>query len=162
MTVVYLETTVPSYLAAYPSRDLVVAAHQQISWEWWETAKKRFDLVISEAVLAEIRAGDPNAIERRLEIVEGLPILGLNEDVRMLAGVYEQKLGLPNTAKADILHIAFAVAYEVEYLVTWNCTHIANGEVIRNLLQANKELNRFSPLILTPEELLETPTGEEP
>lgn len=81
MPTVYLETTIPSYLAARPSRDLIIAAHQQITHEWWRNAGDRFDLYISEAVLAEIRAGDPDAAARRLAIMDGLPLLALNEDV---------------------------------------------------------------------------------
>ena len=78
MLSVYLETTIPSYLAAQPSSDLVVAAHQHISREWWEIAPQRFDLFVSEAVLSEASAGDPEVASRRLSLLEGLPILQLN------------------------------------------------------------------------------------
>src|SRR5436309_1263652 len=94
MPSVYLETTIPSYLAAYPSRDLIIAAHQQITHEWWRDAPQRFDLYVSEAVLDEIRRGDADAVTRRLAIVDKLPILELNDDVRTLVRAYEQKLGL--------------------------------------------------------------------
>jgi len=146
-------------LAAYPSRDLIIAAHQQITHEWWGDAPKRFDLYISEAVLDEIRSGNPDAVTRRLAIVDKLPILELNEDVRALVLAYDQKLGLVGRARADLPHFAFAVAFEMDYLVTWNCAHIANGEIVRRLREANAELNRFTPLIVTPEEILETPGG---
>ncbi|MEK9150118.1 MAG: type II toxin-antitoxin system VapC family toxin [Candidatus Desantisbacteria bacterium] len=159
METVYLETTVVSYLVAYPSRDLVVSAHQQITREWWDIAQKQFNLFISEAVLEEIGRGDPIAVARRQEIVQKLPVLELNKDVRELVRSYEKNLGLPKQATTDIVHIAFAVAYEVDYLLTWNCSHIANGEVIRRLLQLNQGLKRATPLILTPEELLEPIPG---
>ena len=77
MPTVYLETTIPSYLAARPSRDPIVVAHQQITRDWWNGARERFDLYISEAVLTEIRAGDADVAARRLAILEGLPILEL-------------------------------------------------------------------------------------
>ncbi len=157
---VYLETTIPSYLAAYPSRDLIIAAHQQITHEWWRDARKRFDLYISEAVLDEIRHGDPDAVGRRLAIVDALPVLELNDDVRALVRAYDEKLGLVGRARADLPHFAFAVAYQVDYLVTWNCAHIANGEVVRRLRETNVELDRFTPLIVTPEQILETPEGQ--
>lgn len=161
MPTVYLETTIPSYLAAQPSRDLVVAAHQQITHEWWREARGRFDLYISEAVLADIRAGDPDAAGRRLELVAGLPILELDDQVRSLVRTYDEKLGLVGRARADLPHFAFAVAYEMDYLLTWNCAHIANGEIIRRLLEVNAELKRPTPVIVTPEEILESPGGVE-
>jgi predicted nucleic acid-binding protein len=160
METVYLETSVISYLTANEGRDLIVSAHQQITREWWRVAKSRFDIYTSEAVLAEITAGDSEAIIRRIEAVQELPILKINEDVRLLAREYERKPGLPRKAGADLLHIAFAVAYEIDYLVIWNCSHIANGETIRRLLKLNQDLNRATPLVLTPEELLEPLTGD--
>jgi len=160
METVYLETSVISYFTANSGRDLIVSAHQQITREWWKAAKDRFELYISEAVLGEISAGDSEAAIHRKEAVRELPILKLNEDVRLLARDYERKLGLPKKAGADILHIAFAVAYKMDYLLTWNCSHIANGETIRRLLKLNQELNRTTPLVLTPEELLEPLTGD--
>ena len=153
---VYLETTIPSYLAAKVSRDLVIAAHQQITQDWWQTARSRFSLYISEAVLDEVRAGDPEAVERRLRFVETLPVLAINEDVRRLTRHYDKTLGLSGKARADIPHLAYAVSYQMDYLVTWNCAHIANGEMIRRLLKANATLKRPTPLIVTPEEVLES------
>jgi len=161
MPSVYLETTIPSYLAAHPSRDLIVAAHQQITHDWWRTAAARFDLYISGAVLAEIQAGDPEAASLRRRIVEGCPILEFSNDVIALVDAYDHRLGLVARARVDWVHIAFAVAYEMNYLVTWNCRHIANGETIRRLADANAELRRFTPVIVTPEELLESSTGED-
>lgn len=153
MPTVYLETTIPSYLAGRLSRDLIVAAHQQITHEWWSNARERFDLFISEAVLEEIRAGNQEMASRRLDLVAGLPVLSIQDDVRTLVRIYNADLGLPPQAGADVLHIAFAVAYELDYLVTWNCKHIANGQVIRRLLRLNQKLGKTSPVIVTPEEL---------
>jgi hypothetical protein len=161
MPTVYLETTIPSYLAAHPSRDLIIAAHQQITHEWWREARQHFEGYISEAVLAEIRAGDPDAAARRLAIVDGLPILALHEDVRALVHAYDQRFRLGERARADLPHVAFAVAYAMDYLVTWNCAHLANGEVIRRLREVNVALQRPTPIIVTPEELLEFPEEEE-
>ena len=153
MATVYLETTIPSYLTSRPSRDLVVAAHQQITHDWWTQARSRFDLYLSEGVLEEIRAGDPEVAARRIAVVQGLPVLALNDEVRQLARVYSTRLGLPPQAGADLVHIAFAVAYNLDYLVTWNCKYIANGQVIYRLIETNRELGKQTPLILTPEEL---------
>lgn len=161
MLTVYLETTIPSYLAAKPSRDLVTAAHQQITHEWWTTAKERFQLVISEAVHIEISAGDPSYSDIRLEYVADLPILAMNDDVKELILEYDKRLGLAGSGTADLPHFAFAVAYNVDYLVTWNCRHIANGQVIRRLASINADINRPTPIIVTPEELLTSlPDGD--
>jgi hypothetical protein len=160
MPSVYLETTIPSYLAAFPSRDLIIAAHQQVTHDWWGNATDRFELYISEAVIDEIRAGDPDAVARRLEIIEGLPILEFSDDVTALVETYDDRLGFVGRARVDLVHIAFAVAYKMDFLLTWNCTHIANGETIRRLGNANVELGRFTPVIVTPEELLESSEGE--
>lgn len=162
MPTVYLETTIPSYLAARSSRDIIIAAHQQITRNWWRDARERFDVYISEAVLAEIRVGDPDVVTRRLAIIEGLPIVEINDGVRDLVRIYEQRLGLTGRARADLPHIAFAVAYAMDYLVTWNCAHIANGAVIRRLVDINSALHRYTPIIVTPEELFEPePLGGE-
>jgi predicted nucleic acid-binding protein len=160
MAIAYLETTIPSYLTSRPSRDLVTAAHQQLTHDWWRSARHDFDLVVSEAVLAEIREGDSEFSEQRLRIVEALLVLSLTNDVRALVKLYARGLGLHPEAVADVLHIAFAVAYEVDYLVTWNCKHIANGHVIRRLQEINTKEGRATPVIVTPEELLISPTGE--
>ena len=150
---VYLETTIPSYLASRPSRDLVTAAHQQVTHDWWLVAGRHFRLYASEAVIEEIRQGDPEIAARRLELIRDLPVLELRDDVIELAEIYARSLGLSQDAKVDLVHIAFAVAYDLDYLVTWNCKHIANGSVIRRLTQINQRLRRATPVIVTPEEL---------
>ena len=160
MPTVYLETTIPSYLAARPSRDIIIAAHQQITRDWWRDACERFDVYISEAVLAEICLGDPDVVAHRLAIVEKLPIVEINNEVQDLVSIYAQRLGLTGRAQIDLPHIALAVAYAMDYLVTWNCAHIANGAVIRRLGAINSELHLHMPVIVTPEELLQPPGGE--
>ena len=117
-------------------------------------SKAGFEAFISEAVIEEIRQGDASASEKRMSIVSGLTVLSLNDDVRELVHFYGSKLGLPKKAKPDILHIAFAVSYEMDYMLTWNCAHLANGGVMRKLLDLNEFINRYTPLIVTPEELL--------
>ncbi len=155
----YLESTIPSYLAARPSRDLIVAAHQQITHDWWQQARGKFDLYISEAVLEEISVGDPDAATRRQSFLDGLSILALTEEVVALAEEYQSQLGLAPGAQLDGVHLAFASVYEMAYLLTWNCKHLANGVIIQRLQTINVSLGRFTPVIVTPEELLEFPEG---
>ncbi len=160
MATVYLETTIPSYLTSRPSRDLVVAAHQQLTHQWWAEARRSFEIFVSEVVVDEITAGDPKFAEQRMKIITGFPVLDPNEDVMALAEIYTKSLGLHPGAGIDILHIAFAVAFELDYLVTWNCKHIANGQVIRRLVTINHQRGWSVPVIVTPEELLPREEGD--
>ncbi|MDE0445408.1 MAG: type II toxin-antitoxin system VapC family toxin [Spirochaetaceae bacterium] len=157
----YLESTIPSYLTAHPSRDLIVAAHQQITHEWWQHARTRFSLFVSEAVLEAIAGGDPSAAARRRALVAGIPVLELTQEVTERAAEYRTGLSLPPRAQLDAVYIAFAVTYDVDYLLTWNCTHLANGVLIRRLYELNLSLGRKTPVIATPEELLKRPEGEQ-
>lgn len=161
MDTVYVETTIPSYLAAHPSRDLIVAANQQVTHTWWRTAADRFELCVSETVLDEIGAGDADMAALRLELVDGMQILRQNEDVNLLLEEYRVGLRLRGRAEADLPHIAFAVAFEMDFLVTWNCKHIANGKIIQKLRRINSRLGRSTPQILTPSELIPLEEGDD-
>ncbi|MBI2266488.1 MAG: type II toxin-antitoxin system VapC family toxin [Armatimonadetes bacterium] len=156
----YLESSIVSYLAAHPSRDLIVAAHQQVTKEWWDQARERFVVYTSEAVVDEITAGDPDAAARRVSFITGIPSLALTNEVKVLARAYQEKLGLPSKAFLDSVHLAYAVAYQMDYLLTWNCAHLANGIVISRLQIINRAEGRNTPVIVTPEELLELPEGD--
>jgi len=151
---VYLETTIPSYLAASPSRDLVVAAHQQITREWWDD-RGRFSLFIFQVVLQEVDSGDEEAAARRLKLVEGIPMLQLTDEVRELARDLLSLKVLPAQAAVDALHVAVAVVNGMDYLVTWNCTHIANAAVRNRIERVCRSKGYEPPVICTPEELLE-------
>jgi hypothetical protein len=151
---VSLETTIVSYLTARPMRTVVGAAHQQITLDWWQQRRHEFDLVVSEAVIREAERGDPDAAKRRLAALKGIPRLVLTEEVLRLA---EQFLGrglLPSKAAEDGLHIAVATVHKVDYLLTWNCAHIANPELQAKLAEYLVERELFLPFICTPEELL--------
>lgn len=162
MPTVYIETTILSYLAARPSRDLVTAAHQQITHDWWDNERVRFDLFVSEFVLDEIRAGDARHAARRLELAADIAILKFSPEIEELGLEYEGRLGLSGSGTSDLPHFAYAVAYNMDYLLTWNCAHIANGQIIKRLHQVNRDLGRSTPIILTPEELMTNyPQGDE-
>lgn len=154
MATVYVETTIPSYLSAWPSADLVMAAHQKITHDWWRVVGEHDELFVSETVLAECRRGDPGAAVRRLAVIESLLVLELNDEIKDLHHEYLNRLGLPTKAQTDALHLAIAVYYEMDCLVTWNCRHIVNDETIRRLMRANLELGWATPAIVTPESLL--------
>ena len=153
--IVYVETSVVSYYTARPSRDIVVLAHQKITRAWWVRARDRFDLVVSEIVVAEASSGDPVAAEKRLNTIADLPALPLTEHSREVARHYLGALPLPPKAERDAAHLAVACVNAVDYLVTWNCTHIANALLRRRLTETNSALGLATPVICTPEELME-------
>ena len=149
---VYIETTVPSYLTAWQSRDLVRAAHQQITREWW-LKRHEFDLYTSRLVVRECQAGDVRAAADRLASLAGIPLLEHGVDVSTLAEALMRDVALPEKATADSLHIAIAAVHRMKYLLTWNCTHIANV-VLRPQIEVVCRTAGFEPpLICTPEEL---------
>jgi hypothetical protein len=154
MPTLYIETTIPSYLAGKPSRDIIILAHQQITGEWWEQERHSHELFISQAVLDEIKSGDPEIAAKRMDIIKNIPLLDINEPVEKLAARYFEALKLPDKAVLDALHIACAVYYEMDFLVTWNCAHLANGNIFLKLTKLNKEWGFETPIICTPEELI--------
>lgn len=150
---VYLETTVISYLAARPSRDLVTAAHQQITAEWWQDRRANFDVFVSSLVLEELRRGDVDAADRRANLICGVKVVGLNTDVARLARDLVELKAIPRAAAADALHVAAAAVHRMDFLVTWNCSHINNAQMI-DRIRGICDLKGFGcPVICTPEEL---------
>lgn len=152
---VYIESTVISYVTAKPSRDLIVAAHQQITTEWWASVRPKVDCFISPFVIQEISAGDEEAAKKRLETVGDLPVLEVNKEIQQLAQRYFDALEIAEKAKLDASHLAVAVWHEVDYLLSWNCKHIVSGRVKKMLEKINTDLNMKTPVFCTPEELME-------
>jgi hypothetical protein len=151
---VYVETTIPSYLTAWPSRDVVMAGHQQTTREWWESRRQDFDLFVSQFVVDEAGLGDPDAARRRLEALADLPLLDVTDDVYALASRLVGRVPLPTKAAADSLHIAVATVNGMDYLLTWNCTHIANATLRARIEMVCRDGGYEPPAICTPEELL--------
>jgi hypothetical protein len=156
MKTVYIETSVISYLTSRPSRDLIIAAQQQITTDWWENVLfQEFKPCISEAVIDEAGQGDPAAAGKRLGKLVGIHILPVSSDTKELATAYLHCLSLPQSAELDAVHLATAVLNNVDYLVSWNCKHIANGRIIHLIQKENKLRNLPTPIICTPQELQE-------
>ena len=150
----YLETTIPSYYAARPVRDVIVLAHQEITRVWREQRLSLFDVYIPPVVLEEVRQGASEPAGRRLELLARFPVLEATLAIERLAEKYMTNLELPGKALRDAAHLAFACGYELDYLVTWNCVHIANAELRRQLTAVNATLGLRTPVICTPEELM--------
>jgi hypothetical protein len=150
----YLETTVPIYFVARPSSDVLISSHQRITREWWNAKFSRYRVFVSETVYDEITGGDPVAAKRRLAAIQGIPILEVSKEAGELAKIYIRELPLPNSALTDALHMAIASVNAIDFLVTWNCRHIARGSVKRSLPGINAALGLTCHTNCTPEELL--------
>jgi predicted nucleic acid-binding protein len=151
---VYVETSVISYLAARPSRDLITAARQQLTHEWWRLRRPQFEVYISQLVRDEAAAGDPEAAAHRLAVLAGLPLLDVTPDAVALARQLFKLAALPERAAADALHIATAACHGMDYLLTWNSTHIANAEFRPRIERACRALEYEPPVLCTPDELM--------
>ncbi len=153
MKSIYLETSIISYLAARPSRDLVVAAHQQLTHDWWEY-RSEYELVVSELVVTEASKGDPNVANQRLNLLEGVKRIALSEQARSFALQLTFAKLVPENAVADALHIAVAATSGIDFLLTWNCAHIANAATRPKIEGWFRAHSIMPPTICTPEELL--------
>ena len=153
---VYVETSVISYLTARPSNDIRAAANQSVTLDWWEAERPRYDLFISEFVVAEAGLGHPDAAQRRLAAMSGLPELQVTDEVRVLGQELLRRSALPANAEIDAYHVAIAAVNGIEYLLTWNCTHIANAHTRPRIEAACRALGYEPPIICTPQELTES------
>jgi predicted nucleic acid-binding protein len=149
---VYIETTIISYLTARPSRDILLAAHQQVTCDWWDT-RERFDLFVSQFVLDEAAAGDQVAADRRFSVLREAAVLDVMEDAIILAERLVAGGGLPTTARVDALHVAMATVHGMDYLLTWNCKHIANAGLRGTIEELCRAAGFEPPIICTPLEL---------
>jgi len=150
----YMETTIPGYLTSRPSRDLIVAGHQQITREWWTKRKGAFQIFISQLVLDEAKAGDPAAARERLKAINGFPLLDITDEVAVLATRIVGSGVIPAKAATDAAHIAIAAAHGIDFLMTWNCVHLANAVIAKAVARVCGREGFPCPVICTPEELL--------
>ena len=152
---IYIETSVVSYLTARPSRDLIVAANQQITQDWWQVRQPEFELYVSQMVIHEASSGDPTAAQQRLQVLDETPLLELTEDAVTFAEILVQDGALPPNAVEDALHIAVAALNGMDYLLTWNFKHLANATMRYRIEQVCRQRGYEPPIICTPQELLE-------
>ena len=150
----YVETTIIGYLTSRLSADLVTAAHQKLTQEWWDTRRQEFDLYVSQSVIQEAGAGHPTEAQKRLDAISDIPQLGLSEAVRELARDLLNAHAVPQQYAEDALHIAVSAVHGVEYLLTWNCAHIANARMRDKIEEVCRAMGYEPPKICTPEELM--------
>jgi len=154
MESVYLETTFISYLVARPSRDVIVAGHQQTTQDWWANRRSQFECSISQIVIDEASQGDPAEVQKRLAIIGGLPTLDVTEDAEALTRAIMAAGMLPPHAFPDAAHVAVSAVHVVDYLLIWNCKHLANAQIARRIAMVCEKLNHKMSIICTPEELM--------
>ena len=151
----YIETSVVSYLTARSSRDIVVAANQQVTQEWWQTRKPDFDVYISQLVIQEASLGNTEAVAKRLETLENMALLDISDEAIELASTLIMQKAIPAQAAEDALHIALAAVNGMDYLLTWNFKHIANAAMRANVELVCRLAGYEPPVICTPLELME-------
>jgi predicted nucleic acid-binding protein len=152
---VYIETTVISYLTAWDSRDIIRLSHQLLTREWWANARPRFELYTSALVQHEAAEGDPAAAADRLKTLKDIPLVIIDGSVMELAAEIAAAISLPKRAQADAVHVAAAAVHGIAFLLTWNCRHLANGELVDRIERVCFGAGFNAPRILTPELLME-------
>lgn len=150
---VYLETSFISYLTSRPSRDVVVAGHQATTQDWWDSRRQNYDLFISETVIDEAGQGNEEAASRRLAVLESITLLDTPDTVAAFVETLLAKHALPEVAITDAIHVATACIHNMDYLLTWNCKHIANADRRYMIEEVSLSYGYVPPRICTPEEL---------
>jgi hypothetical protein len=154
MESVYLETSFISYLVARPSRDLLVAAHQQITKEWWHERRPEFECYVSQVVIDEATLGNPDESKKRMEVVDRLLVLEITSEAEELTRAILAAKVIPSRAVGDAAHVAIAAVHSMDYLLTWNCKHLANAQIMRKMGTVCNDEGYSMPLICTAEELM--------
>lgn len=152
---VYLETTVVSYLVGWLSRnDLQVAANQALTRRWWLSRRHDFELFASAAVIDEAADGDKSLADERLRFLTEAALLSVTPEAHRLQEELLRSTGIPVKAETDALHIAVAAVHGMDYLLTWNCRHIANAFVLPTVYDVCRSAGYEPPFVCTPQELM--------
>lgn len=151
---VYIETSILGYLSARSTKNLILAANIEITIDWWEFRRDAFTLYTSEAVLNEVAQGDTEIASQRLKLLRGFPLLELNQSVQNLSTQFLARSSLPPKANVDAIHIAAATVHGMDYLLTWNCKHIANAQIQGKLAEISLDFGYELPILCTPYELM--------
>ncbi len=154
MDIVYIETSIVGHATAWPNSDIEIAALQHQARNWWSIERPNFELVTSQLVIDEASAGDPVAAAKRLKLLDGLPTVPINDDIRTLARAIVSAAIMPPKASADALHVAAAAVAGVQYLLTLNCKHIANAHELPRVYRLLDDHGFGQLLICTPAEFL--------
>ena len=152
---IYIETTIVSYCTARPSRDLMIAGHQEATRDLWPELSTKYEAYISALVYEEAGKGDSDQSRMRLKAIEPFPMLDIDEEVRALAGNIITGRGIPSNYPEDALHIAVAAVNSIDVIITWNFAHLNNPFTRRAIRQIVEGEGYLCPEICSPDELLE-------
>ncbi len=155
MQTVYIETTIPSYLGAHPSRKEPMASHQKLTHDWWNQHRYRFRLYTSAFVRGEAAGGDANAAQRRMVYLTSLPELDVPDELDQLEADLIRLFQLPPRAATDASHLGMAMLHKMDYLLTWNCAHLANATLQKDLHEYCQYHSLHFPIVCTPETLIQ-------
>jgi hypothetical protein len=150
----YIETSIVSYLAARPSRDPITLRNQQLTHEWWNTRRERYELFTSKLAISEASEGDPSVARKRLALLHRIPLLAWDDEVERLGEALCSQVPLPPQAQADALHIAISAMRGMHFVVTWNCKHIANPRLWKRMDWVCADWSVTLPVLCTPRELI--------
>ena len=148
------ESSVISYLTARPSRDLVIAAYQAVTAEWWDDYRLRYDVYVSPLVVQEISAGDSSAAEERLRVVVDIPSVAIAAEAESLASALLASNAVPANSARDALHIAIAATQGIDYVITWNFKHINNASTRTMVVNVVSNSGLVCRVLCSPEELM--------
>jgi predicted nucleic acid-binding protein len=154
METIYIETTVVSYLVANPSRDSILAAHQQVTRQWWQNERMRYHCVTSREVLRESSLGDAEMSRRRAEALANFTVLSVEDSARDVVREILAKKLLPPNAAVDAIHAVVASQNRIDILLTWNCRHLANPHLLGKLRRFMASHGLALPEVCTPIELI--------
>lgn len=151
--IAYVETTIPNFY--YDTRpDPAMVARRIWTREWWNSAPEYYELLSSDVVVEELEAGTSERVSLRLELVNRLRLLKLSPLVAETVQVYLHHKLMPRNPEGDALHLALASHHQCDFIVTWNCKHLANANKFAHIRKINTMLGLSTPEIVTPEELL--------
>lgn len=154
MPTLYIETSIVSYLRQGTSQNVIVVARQLLTRKWWDEERINYELVTSLYVLDEAAEGDPVLAGERLQSLDGIPLLSLDPRIGVIANEILSRAILPPQAAIDALHIAMTAHHGIQYLLTWNCKHIANAKILPRIHKVLADLGCPIPIICTPEEMV--------
>jgi predicted nucleic acid-binding protein len=147
---IYIETTIPSY---YCDNRAELSGDIARTRQWWDRERESYECFTSVIVLEELLAGDYPTRDDCLNLVNSLPLLDINQEVLDVADVYRSRGLMPKNPTADALHLALACCYRMDYLLTWNCRHLANVNKARRLEELNEKMELSTPRLITPHQI---------